>query len=294
MAAATKDFLHRTWRDSTASFRRARIRSASHSIVTPFSGFILSSYFLSSEIEESGFFYLNPNSQNLAKGARTISDGKVVFVQADQLDEFVEKILPTIRHQFVLITGKWHLPSLRITRTVRDLARSSRVLKWYSQNQVTAGIPIEPFPFGVEITTAPLVDRLMNSKPPKKTIDVLVPHARIHPHFRPEIRNMRETLASQMESEMPVIDYLRQIQKSKFVVSPPGDRPDTYRHWESIALGAVPVGVMGKPLRELFGENMFFLQSFEGIASQDFPEYVRPNRSLVLLETWRRKVLDFS
>ena len=290
MAQRAKEILHRTWRDSTVPLRRERIRSASRKVVTPFSGFILSSYYLSSEIEASGLSYLNPHSQNLAAGAMPTTDGQVLFVQVDQLNEFVLSVLPSIRKQFVLITGKWHLPGLSSSKTVEDLAKSSKVITWFSQNQVFPNLPIEPFPFGVELTTAPHVQRLMKSKQQEKSIEVLVPRARVHPHFPADIRRMRETLAPHMEREMPVKDYLKQIAKSKFVVSPPGDRPDTYRHWESIALEAVPVGIVQYPLRGLFGQSMFSVQDFEGITSQEFPSHARPDRSLVLLETWKRRV----
>ena len=38
-----------------------------------------------------------------------------------------------------------------------------------------------------------------------------------------------------------------------------GDRPDAYRHWESIGLGTVPISNCPAVYQQLFGKNMVFL-----------------------------------
>ncbi len=270
------------------------MRSASHYLVTPFSGFILSNAYLSSEIDRSGLNYLNPKSHHLNRGAQPLEDGAVVFVQSDQVEDFVSAILPGIKVSFHLITGKWHLPSLEITEAVEVLARSPKVLNWFSHNQVSLDLPAMAFPFGLEPTTAPVVQRLMATKSPHKDIDVLVPHVRIHPHFSQEIREIRSSLAPFMDDEMPIVDYLERIRRSKFVVSPPGDRPDTYRHWEALALGATPVSNLSGPLRSLFGDSMIYVEDFRDVSRQSFSLSAGPDTSLVLLETWRRRVHESS
>lgn len=287
-----KGYLYRKWRNSSAPLRRASVLSAAKYLVTPFSGFILSNYFLSPEVAEGGFHYLNSTSQNLLSGARPLVDGTVVYVQSDSIERFTQEILPTIDKDFYLITGKWHLPSLTLTKAADTLIGSPKVLAWYSQNQVNPDVPIFPFPFGIELTTAPLVRRLMSGNLHRKHTDVLVPHVRIHPHFTSEVREIRSSLTPLMEPEMPIRQYLRLIRRSRFVVSPPGDRPDTYRHWESIALGAVPVGNIGGPLRDLFGGSMMSVEDFADFSRNPFPKYAAPDVSLVLLDTWRRRLIQ--
>jgi hypothetical protein len=36
-------------------------------------------------------------------------------------------------------------------------------------------------------------------------------------------------------------DYYAELAKYKYVISPHGDRPDCYRHWEAIGLGVIPI-----------------------------------------------------
>jgi hypothetical protein len=52
---------------------------------------------------------------------------------------------------------------------------------------------------------------------------------------------------------MTPTDYFLEMAKSKYVVSPNGDRPDCYRHYEAIGLGAVPITQLDPVLYAHFG-----------------------------------------
>ena len=294
LRSKAKDAVYRQWRISSGAWRKAQALSAARHLVTPFSGYMLSNFYLSDEIDGSGLNYLNPQSHNLKSADQPLEDGAVVFIQSDQVEQFVAAVLPRIGPRFFLITGKWHLPSLEITKAVESLSASPKILGWFSQNQVRPDLPIRAFPYGLEPTTAPVVPRLLAATSPHQDIDVLGPHARIHPHFSEEIKEIRSSLAPFMDDEMPIVDYLERIRRSKFVVSPPGDRPDTYRHWEALALGAMPVSNLSGPLRRLFGDNMIFVEDFRDVSRQSFSVSAAPDSSLVLLETWKRRVHESS
>jgi hypothetical protein len=53
--------------------------------------------------------------------------------------------------------------------------------------------------------------------------------------------------------------YYEEISNYKYVISPHGDRPDCYRHWESIGLGAVPIANINASIFNTFSlrENHF-------------------------------------
>ena len=54
------------------------------------------------------------------------------------------------------------------------------------------------------------------------------------------------------------IDYYRPMKQSEYVISPQGDRPECYRHWEAIGLGAVPICNCPPVYKQLFEDNMMF------------------------------------
>lgn len=41
--------------------------------------------------------------------------------------------------------------------------------------------------------------------------------------------------------KLPPEEYFREMSKSKYILSPDGDRPECYRHYEAIGLGTVPI-----------------------------------------------------
>jgi hypothetical protein len=269
---------------------RTAIREAAHHVATPFMGFVLSDYYLSEEIDELGLGFLNPRSRRLNHRIATrIRPSSSVYCQVDQLDEFADRHLPRLRGPFVLITGKWHLPALDMSPACQAILASPLLLAWYSQNQVY-DVPIRPFPYGVHLATAPaVVERIRN--PQVKERRVFVPFATMHPHLTGIARTTRVALQSYMSPALPLTEYLDAIASSSFVISPPGDRPDTYRHWEAIALGAVPVSILAYSFRDLFDDALLFSDDLTLQAHGVIDESAaQPNPALATVQHWRALV----
>lgn len=68
------------------------------------------------------------------------------------------------------------------------------------------------------------------------------------------------------------IAYRREVLKSKFVLSPPGNGPDCHRTWEAIYLGAVPVLLEGYIASEL-------AQDLPLITVRDYAPFLRLSKS---------------
>jgi hypothetical protein len=259
-------------------------------VVTPFTGFVLSDLYLSSEIDELGLRFLNSTARRLTNRSATRStDGAVIYCQVDQLDEFAERYLPRLRERFLLISGKWHLPPLSMSLACRSILRSPLLMQWYSQNQVF-DVPIRPFPYGMHLGTAPAVSARMGAMTAKQRT-VYVPHASVHAHLSGAALAIRVSLAPYMESLLPLTDYLDMIASSEYVVSPPGDRPDTYRHWEAIALSAVPISVLPEGFRRLFGSALLATSDLmlpaQGVIVGGSS---RPDPALATVDYWRELI----
>ena len=93
-----------------------------------------------------------------------------------------------------------------------------------------------------------------------------------------------------MGPPLPLGSYLRTIRRHRYVAAPAGDRPDTFRLWEAIALGALPITELPEPFQRLLGENAVFLPRIEDLLTLS-PEQLprrRPDRRLATLGYWRR------
>lgn len=267
------------------------LRFFARRVVTPFTPYVLSDAFLASEVDKYGLRGLNPRSINLAQsGQWPAGDCPIIFVQVNQLDTFATQILPRIPGTFILITGKWHLPGLELSDSVNMILENPHLKRWYSQNQIYDNVPIDPFPYGVKLSSAPHVYWRMRFQ---KWLGlgrsgVFVPHVASHPHLDGPALAARSELAGVMGPRLSLSKYLNQILRHKYVVSPPGDRMDTYRHWESVALGAIPVSNLPAPLSGLFGAGMWQTDSFSAVSDRGFATPgCAPRPELATVPYWR-------
>jgi hypothetical protein len=88
------------------------------------------------------------------------------------------------------------------------------------------------------------------------------------------------------------IQHFRNMHESNYVVSPDGDRPDCYRHYEAIGLGAVAITQMNpKYYRHLAG-NVIFNNTNWNLTELEtnLPRNPMVNRRLVFEEYWMEYV----
>ena len=267
---------------------------ASQELVTEFSAFILSNYYLSDEIDGQGLVWLNPESKRLYPSKfNVIESCSVIFCQVDQLADFAHHILPRIDVDFILISGKSQLPGLVKSKYVEDILRHENLLVWYSQNQVFEELAILPFPYGLNFKSAPSVLARMRKGPFVKVDGLLVPFVGTHAHLQGPARADRETLGSSMATFKPLEYYLEEISSHTWIVSPAGDRPDTYRHWEIIALGGVIVSNLPPMFKSLFGDAICLVPNYEKISNFEITGNLSPNPSMATLEYWRKQISIF-
>ena len=268
------------------------LRFFARRVVTPFTPYVLCDAYLASEVEKYGIRGLNPRSINLA-GSSEWPQGEcpIVFVQVNQLDTFATQVLPRVSGPFILVSGKWHLPGLELSKSLDVILANPHLKYWFSQNQIYEDLPIAPFPYGVKLSSARQVYWRMRLQKwlGLGRAGVFVPHVASHPHLEGPALDARSELADVMGPRLSLPKYLNKILRHKYVVSPPGDRMDTYRHWESVALGAILISNLPRPLSDLFGEALESTDSFRNV--QSLPHLASgcsPMPQLATVAYWRR------
>lgn len=266
-------------------------------IVTPFAPFVLSDAWLSDEIKDCKLERLNPQSVDLSSNRTPPKlENQVIFVQSDRLELFRDTVLDQISAPFILITGKWHLPAIELGDTTSAILRNPFLTAWFSQN-APAQSNIKPFPYGVGLDRAPTVwaaaqlHRVLGLR--RKGI--FVPYARVHDHLEGKVRETRERLAEVYRpTRKSHLSYIASILRHRYVISPAGDRPDTYRHWETIALGGILISDLPSHWQALFGAQMALVEDLtlsDPIQPLD-QTYLRPNPRLASMRLWRRVLLQ--
>jgi len=220
----------------------------------------------------------------------------MVFCELGLIQEFVEEILPRIDCEIVLITGKWCIPVIEDYRYSEELLRSPKISHWFSHNQIIDHPKCHVFPYGVHFESANTLVNKMKNKASKKNNEIYYPYVSTCENITGEPLLDRKSLSGVMDSHIPLGEYYDKMNRCRYVASPKGDRPDTYRHWESIAMGCIPISNLTGRYKDLFGKNMIYLDKMEDVLNLNIDdlEYVRPNPKIATMPYWRKRIYDIT
>lgn len=263
-------------------------------IITPFTPYLICKYHLSREIHRRRVGWINRQSKDLTKYAREVRAQDWIFCDVDLIPMFVDTILPQIQKPFILITGKWYLPGLEESKHTGELIRSEKVILWFSQNMCINHPKCHPFPYGVRHDRAWRVLREMERPIMNRKKEIYFGHLRVYKHLARAQKAVRMALRDRMDKWCPLPMYLAKLHQYCFVVSPQGDRPETYRHWEAIALGCVPISYVPDPYKKLFGQNMIYVDKGEDLLrlNADNLTYSCPDVRIVTVSYWINRIKD--
>jgi hypothetical protein len=85
-------------------------------------------------------------------------------------------------------------------------------------------------------------------------------------------------------------EYLHNISKSKYVLSPHGFNPDCFRHWESMYLSAIPITLNHPKLNSFKDLPILFLDSWdelsEELLNERYEEILNMSREKLDINYW--------
>jgi hypothetical protein len=193
----------------------------------------------------------SPSSQAM------IDKGAPVIVYAMQtrkgefLDFFFEKTLPNLKQPYVLVTHNGMTPDWTKYESRLD---NEQMLAWFGKNLVYDHPKAHTLPLGVinlrdphERGRNPFFWNEIRSGKVEKDIQCYVNIGVGHKkQSRYDIRlntidYFAEKAFATTVGERTWDKYATEIKRSKFVVAPPGEALDTFRLWEALYLGAIPI-----------------------------------------------------
>lgn len=263
-------------------------------IVTPFSPWFYADFYIGNELEQyvgAEVLHKLKNYTGLQEAAdcSQIHAFAVLFVQVSYFQHFKRHCLPFLLKHIFLITGQWHGPALDDTIDTRNVLFHPKILHWFTQNPFDSHPKLTAIPYGIlDWNLQPFIRALRTADNKTSTIINLYVSP-THPDRQPLI-DLNATKTSPDE-------YYEKLKASFFVTSPMGDRPDSYRHWEAIGLGTIPICNCPMSYRQLFQDNMKFSTIDDMIALLKNPaplasrrvEY-RNNRDLISSGYWAGKI----
>lgn len=225
-------------------------------------------------------------------------------------DHFIQNILPKINKKITLIIGHFSLTHfINDDENIKNIINNDNVILCFLQNygmiQNLLNIDkIKAFPFGLSLNQSAIkcyIDRLKEYHSSKKEKNININHLNLGPSW------VGRNIFPKKEKVLSDIFY-EKISDSKFLLSPCGDRWDTYRHYECIGLETVPICTKGA-LSLIFNDSMLYIDEninetynitindnnndeekmkymVDLYNKQNISSYKTPNSDLITLEYW--------
>lgn len=247
--------------------------------------FCFSFLFLEATNRESSFPYISGDSFRAAADVvfdeldcssppSRVKRGDVVFVKTDYIEWFFSHIHPNISAPYVLVT---HNSDHHIPGPCKAYLADEKLLAWFGQNKEENHPKLHPIPIGIanRCWDHGNIDRMkeLQKQIPnvQRTILLYLNFAEgTFPTERNQVRDLfrkkNYCVAAKGKSQT---DYLLDLARSKFVLSPRGNGLDCHRTWEALLMGAIPI-VRSSPLDPLFeGLPVLIIQDWKEI-TEDF------------------------
>ena len=167
--------------------------------------------------------------------------GMKIFIKTDFLYEFISNILIHINCDFIIYS---HNSDLCIDNRYISILNNKHLIKWYAQNVNLVHEKLISIPIGIansrwehgNIETLSRVINLNNVKD-----NLLYCNINISTNINERTNCLNNILPYKNSDRVTHEEYLANISKSYFVISPNGNGVDCHKHWESIYLDAIPI-----------------------------------------------------
>jgi hypothetical protein len=136
---------------------------------------------------------------------------------------------------------------------------------------------------------------------PEKDIKVLLTYCESTNPLRVSLNNLNDEHITKA-SKCNYTNYVCIIQRSKFVICPPGNGPDTHRLWETLAAKAIPIVIRNsfteQVLRTFPDLPLVVIENYENFnyGELDYENYLEKIKSLKYInkDFWIQKITSLS
>jgi len=175
-------------------------------------------------------------------------DAVVVYIRSDYIAVFKEKLLPTLKEPFILIS---HNALGSAPDVCRDVLESPLLRAWFAKNANISHPKLRAIPLGIENRFGKIgkdpekyFDAMRNSLSTRPTNGVFSSFkVETFPEDRVPCNEImrRQPYVTVRNKFLPQNEFLKQVLSHKFTAAPRGTGMDTHRLWETLLVGRIPI-----------------------------------------------------
>ena len=227
-------------------------------------------------------------------------DHCTIFIKTDLLEPSLA-LLKTIDVKFHLLTGSSDIFINTRKHVVSEIIQNEKILSWAGNNLRVEHAKMMTVPIGLEESQRRNrynIARLFECDT-EKDINVLATYTGRTSVKRIEFEDFlnqniqRFDFIFRQHERLDYSNYVKQLNRSHYVLCPEGNGYDTLRLYESILAGSIPV-VLENPIMDMHRDlGCVVLQSWDQIADLPRQPVQKIDRKLVSLSYWRDRLYEF-
>ena len=188
------------------------------------------------------------NSRNLVirdgHNLDRVKRANIIFVYTHLLKSFFSQIYPRLSSPFILMS---HNSDDGIDERFEQYLNEKKIFRWFGQNVGIMNDKLISLPIGVANSQWPhgqvdILKGVMGRNVRKEKLVYMNFNARTNPGGRlPILNRFKDAPYITVAGNMSFKDYLQELARHVFCISPPGNGLDCHRIWECLYLGVIPV-----------------------------------------------------
>ena len=203
-----------------------------------------------------------------------LEPGDTIFVNADYMHYFFNTVHPAITTPYILIT---HNSIKTMPGEFIKYLNDEKLIAWFAKNIGREHPKLFPIPIGFANAYWPhgntkVVDEVLSEKITKDKLIYINFDPKTNSKARNKVQNyFKGKSFCYFTGRKNFKGYLRDLARSKFVVSPLGSGFDCHRSWEALVMGAIPI-IESSSIDPLFEELPVIIVKNWSIITKEFLE----------------------
>jgi len=218
----------------------------------------------------------------------------IFITKIEYLDNFYNKIVKSLNNKFVLIT---HYGDLEAGLN-KKILNHPLLIRWYGQNMSIISDKTFPIPIGLE-----------NKYWKRTNMDIIKKHSTnskiklLYLNFslttNPNRNKIMNTLLQKgfdRNKNMEWKNYIEDLSKHKFCISPKGNGVDCHRTWECLYLGVIPIVEKSIHMSYFNDLPILFVDNYDNISIEYLDKIYKEfqnkkfNMDKLSISYWNRKI----
>lgn len=182
------------------------------------------------------------NQDQVISNLNKIKSSKTIFIYGDYIPFFIDNIIKYL-DKIILLT---HNGDNGVDFKYYNYLDNENILRWYGVNIQFNHPKLTALPIGIANSqwkhgNLKLLEKIVNKNNSKNNLLYINFSVKTNPGKRKEIKNILSKNFDICEKKLCQEEYLNNLSKYKFSISPPGNGIDCHRTWESLYLGVIPI-----------------------------------------------------